>query len=776
MAELTQSIIEIVKRAAARRRKIRTGTVSLTSNEAKRKRRALGFSRLNSRQQRRQFRIHPGLARLTSEELENIDFDKGLQSTRRQMNAAFAKRAEVRRIAAKIARDLATKARLQAAKLKSQLEAKRATQTPMALISRDIGSQSRFVQLAERPFGQGLKRQEELGTIEDGLARTDGVRTRTDISNLRAQKSKTLSEKEKGQIQRLEETASRITAIEESRKSLGIEKGITNIQSFSRFITGGGTDLEKQRSIPGRIGESAVAGVIGAPFFIADIATRVPESILKTSALGAGLIIPTTRQEAKKEAIRSGAIAIETMATSVPEAIGFGLSGAIGGTVIPKVIEAKKIKTFERKTEIPQEQQVPFVLEVTQDTRPSEIFPPETPITIGKDVQVKFRKEFKEVLPKPATKLPQPTKARQVKLSDVKREPQPQPTFELITESGARISQVRPTQQTRFILAELEKPSIEERIISIKKQIPKKEIRRTALERFLKTEEGKIFVVTDPLSAVLISAKPQLEILGRGAARSIEGIGRAIEERGIRTRTPLGIIVTKPSVDFFTSNLPKSALDISTEQAVIPDIIQVSDVISDQTTEQETVQAQAQETVQAQITDQISLQESLQEQILLQESVQRTRTKTKQKTKRIRKFTTTAIIADEESQTQQVVFGKEKVKGFHGEILHKGQVKRVTKEPVPYPKAFNKAGKIVDEFVDRSMRVVPTNTLVDKSREKINQALARKFRLSRRNPDFFVEKSKFAIDSRREKQGIPYKAARLRRQGALAPKATVRWF
>ena len=78
--------------------------------------------------------------------------------------------------------------------------------------------------------------------------------------------------------------------------------------------------------------------------------------------------------------------------------------------------------------------------------------------------------------------------------------------------------------------------------------------------------------------------------------------------------------------------------------------------------------------------------------------------------------------------------------------------------------------KTGDEYVQRSVTTRPTNRLAKASRARINKRLLARYRLSKRDPKIYVEKSKYAISSFREKKGIPYKAQRLRRAGLLKTK------
>ena len=134
---------------------------------------------------------------------------------------------------------------------------------------------------------------------------------------------------EKEQIQKLETLTERIKRAEEAREKLGLGEIIEKIQQFSRRITGGQP--------------SFISGVVAAlpsiPFFIAETVARVPETVLKVAALGAGLTIPETRELTKEESKRAFETAKTTIKQTVtdPESLAtvltISLIGALGKTI-----------------------------------------------------------------------------------------------------------------------------------------------------------------------------------------------------------------------------------------------------------------------------------------------------------------------------------------------------------------------------------------------------------------------------------------------------------
>lgn len=112
------------------------------------------------------------------------------------------------------------------------------------------------------------------------------------------------------------------------------------------------------------------------------------------------------------------------------------------------------------------------------------------------------------------------------------------------------------------------------------------------------------------------------------------------------------------------------------------------------------------------------------------------------------------------------VFVKRKqLKKGKGKFFSRG-FKRVNSQSLRKTAALGLGAKTVDKFTNRTFQIKKTQTRVPRKRpdlRKIWNTRKNKFRPAKRNPRLFTEKSKFAIDSRTEKRGIPFEAARLRR-------------
>lgn len=133
-------------------------------------------------------------------------------------------------------------------------------------------------------------------------------------------------------------------------------------------------------------------------------------------------------------------------------------------------------------------------------------------------------------------------------------------------------------------------------------------------------------------------------------------------------------------------------------------------------------------------------------------------------------------IAKEDPRKGYDVYVKRRqLKRGKGAYLSRGYQK-VNKKPVSKAAAYNRMASIVDKYSNRSGMIKPARRLKTPSREKLNIALMRKFRLAKKNLNQLVERSRYAIDSYFEKQDIPYEAARLRRGGKpKANKVNVGW-
>lgn len=89
---------------------------------------------------------------------------------------------------------------------------------------------------------------------------------------------------------------------------------------------------------------------------------------------------------------------------------------------------------------------------------------------------------------------------------------------------------------------------------------------------------------------------------------------------------------------------------------------------------------------------------------------------------------------------------------------------KVNVKPLTRRGAFVRGAQIVDKFTNRSFFTKPAGkpAVSGFQDEKFNE-LFNKFRPSKKDPNIFVEKSQFAIDSKEEKEGIPFKAQRERK-------------
>lgn len=94
---------------------------------------------------------------------------------------------------------------------------------------------------------------------------------------------------------------------------------------------------------------------------------------------------------------------------------------------------------------------------------------------------------------------------------------------------------------------------------------------------------------------------------------------------------------------------------------------------------------------------------------------------------------------------------------------------KANKVPLSRTAALGLGASIVDTYTNRSYKIVKTNKIAIK-RAELEQKwrlLKTKFRQNKTNPNVITEKTKYAIDSIEEKEGIPFKAARLRKLGLL---------
>ena len=98
-----------------------------------------------------------------------------------------------------------------------------------------------------------------------------------------------------------------------------------------------------------------------------------------------------------------------------------------------------------------------------------------------------------------------------------------------------------------------------------------------------------------------------------------------------------------------------------------------------------------------------------------------------------------------------------------GSYLSRGY-KKVNKKTLTEKGAKVKAGEIVDKYANRSFLVKEAKQPAKESyKDSKWDSLSKKFRKKKKQPNVFVEKSKYAIDSGMERRQIPFEAARQKR-------------
>ena len=109
---------------------------------------------------------------------------------------------------------------------------------------------------------------------------------------------------------------------------------------------------------------------------------------------------------------------------------------------------------------------------------------------------------------------------------------------------------------------------------------------------------------------------------------------------------------------------------------------------------------------------------------------------------------------------------RKQLKKGKGNYLTRGYQKANIK-PLSHERAYNLGATTVDKFTNRSFFLKSSKSKVPISDFKAPKYITEKFRKKKGDKRIFVEKTKFAIDSYQEKQGIPYESVRLRKAGLL---------
>jgi hypothetical protein len=112
--------------------------------------------------------------------------------------------------------------------------------------------------------------------------------------------------------------------------------------------------------------------------------------------------------------------------------------------------------------------------------------------------------------------------------------------------------------------------------------------------------------------------------------------------------------------------------------------------------------------------------------------------------------------------------------GFNAFVKHRGKWIKTTKKPVSRLAALSSGARTADTYTQRSFLIKKARKPATPSLDESWNFLKSKFYRKKKNKRIFVERSRFAIDSRKEVEGIPFKGikakkhyAKLRRWGLM---------
>jgi len=122
----------------------------------------------------------------------------------------------------------------------------------------------------------------------------------------------------------------------------------------------------------------------------------------------------------------------------------------------------------------------------------------------------------------------------------------------------------------------------------------------------------------------------------------------------------------------------------------------------------------------------------------------------------------------EKKQGYNVFVKRKQAKKGKGNYLTRGY-KKANIKPLTKESAFLKGATVVDKYTNRSFTVMKADkpAKADAVNPQVYNFYRQKFRRKKGNKNIYVEKTKHAIDSFEEKQGIPYESLRLRKAGLL---------
>ncbi len=340
-------------------------------------------------------------------------------------------------------------------------------------------------------------------------------------------------------------------------------------------------------------------------------------------------------------------------------------------------------------------------------------------------------------------------------------------TRPLITETG-RIIRPRETTQLRFRFAERE-VTVTERIARIEAEIPKTDIRRITLVRFLKGKKGGILLETKFIEKGILE---------------LEKFGEQIAEFSTE------FVTIPPTVEIFpTSLLPIGTLLGRKQEERIKtrfDIRFIPDIIQEQAVKAKQIEKQAIK----------SRQEIIQETkpIIFEQFIPTLREEAKLKKdiiiipviepiteqvpiQRITPRVEKKVVKEEEEGIVPKLpilefeeIPAKKIRGFDSFVKVKGEFKKLNRVPLLGNTALNLALRVADQTPSVTAKVRPSGFTRQKFDESIDQSLLAKFEKRKDIEDkgfVHVEKNKFRIDSIGELIDI-------QRRGARAPKGKLK--
>ncbi len=314
-----------------------------------------------------------------------------------------------------------------------------------------------------------------------------------------------------------------------------------------------------------------------------------------------------------------------------------------------------------------------------------------------------------------------------------------------------------------------------------------------SFERFKPQQEGALAQLSQRLGRgqrqQLVFAEQTYqpyEIIKFPSAKSIRLAG-ALMQIPTKAIYGLGLLSlmpgkTKVAQLTYQAQLTRQEQRLSTSQLTVQSQTLIQGQSQQQQQRQEQLQRQRQQQEQRQ--EQQQRQEQRQQQQQRQEQIQQQVQEQVQRQEQITKLKVPKLIVPGIPDLTPTKIGTGlaaglKVPGYHVYIkrkqLKKGKgsyqsrgYEKANDVPLTESGATVMGGEITDRYANRSYQIRKAGQNAKaKYKDYLLETIKQKFRQSKKNPNVFVEKTAFAIDSPEEKQGIPYEAARLRKAGLL---------